>query len=65
MNTSISSLAYSCPKHIRGPPPNGTCEKGVGPDPSNLEASKVSGFEKIVGSLCDEPVFQCNCHKRS
>ena len=65
MNTSISSLANSSPKHIRGPPPNGTYEKGVGPAPSNLEASKVSGFEKSAGSLCDEPVFQCSCQKRS
>jgi len=45
-NTSIFGLTYSYPKHILGPPPNGTWVYGAGPAPSYLEGSKSSAFGK-------------------
>lgn len=62
--TSISTRAYSFPKHIRGPPPKGTYEKGIGPAPSNLDGSKVSVSGKKLGSACVEAGLQYNCRKR-
>jgi len=45
-NTSMFGLTYSYPKHILGPPPNGTWVYGAGPAPSYLEGSKSSAFGK-------------------
>lgn len=59
--TSISTRAYSFPKHIRGPPPNGTYEKGVGPAPSNLDGSNLAVSGKIMGSVCVDAGVQYNC----
>ncbi|KAK4409262.1 protein MET1, chloroplastic [Sesamum angolense] len=57
-NVSISKRANSFPRHIRGPPPNGTKEYGVGPAPSNLEGSNLVLSGKRLESVCVNDVFQ-------
>lgn len=64
MKTSITSLAYSFPGHIRGPPPKGTNVYGGGPFPSNLDGSNFSGSGKYSGFLSVECDNQCNCEQQ-
>lgn len=60
INTSTSSLAYSLPGHILGPPPNGTYVNGAGPFPSNLDGSNLYGSGKYSGFLWVAAALQYN-----